>query len=39
MAITLSLNSQNLEHQIGGTPPSAENIIIDFVLLSCLKTY
>ena len=30
MAITLSLNSQNLEHQIGGTPPSAENVIIDF---------
>ena len=30
MAITLSLNSQNLEHQIGGTPLSAENVIIDF---------
>ena len=30
MAITLSLNSQNLEHQIGGNAPSVEDITIDF---------
>ena len=30
MAITLSLNSQYLENQIGGTPPLAEDITIDF---------
>ena len=30
MAISLSLNSQNLEYKIGGTVPTANNITIDF---------
>ena len=40
MALSLNLSSQSLQYQIGGTPPLAENVIIDFGgLLSEQYTY